>query len=975
MQASLPLFRLTLLGIGLAFTMAVCGLVPLDAQQMHRNLFESNHTSWIKSTADTAFEETNHTMSDQVAHEGQRSEYILINAKQGTHVYYYYQTAKAPIAEDLTASIWVKSNRSGIQLLARLVLPKEADPTSREDRLVVLLRGDTYKTVGAWKQLEIGRPVKLAKEQQQIMQTQFNRPINFDGAYIDKLVLNVYGGPGVTDVWIDELEIGPVFETLAPKDAGPTANAPTPAPGTARPTTAKTVAVRGSNLEIDGKPFFFLGVRHTTTAPGSLAALRNAGINALFVDYPWNPEALKQAVDLGFWLVPTLPVTSDDARFVSADGLAREVRNFPEPDSVLFWNLGNSLAFEQTALVDRAAKQIMTTDRQHVSGCDAWDGLARYSTSMPFISVHRWPLETTMELTQYRDWMLSRASLTNPGTFLWTWIQTHTPEWYTQVLYNKSAGGKFTEPIGPQPEQVRLLTYLAVGSGVRGIGYWSDQFLDKGHQGTDRLLTVALLNQELEFLEPMLTCAEGSTTWVPTSDANVQAAVIRTSKGLLVLPMWLGGSSQFVPGQAAVAKLTLTVPLVPPSFQAWELSPGDVRSLKVERGDKGGMTIVLPEFGLTTAVAFTSDIKLIQHFQDLCFARRQLAAQYTYNLAVEELTKVAVVEEQLEKQGHTLPDSALLLKDATDRMKTAHALWEGHQFSAAYREAQRALRPARIMMRAQWDKAQRPFDKPGDLPSASKPLDSPVASPYGVSFYTLAKHWEFMDEVQQATPKPNVLPTGDFEVVPGRAQENWAATESTLDEVEMQHKQVAEFTLNLPANAAKGSPKVLAAKEGKQCLLLEIKPKAGPLPPPKNLERTYLSITSPTVKLPPGSLVRISAWMCIPDPIQASADGALFYDSAGGEPLAIRVAAPTAPPPPQVPPPPPPVGFHKPLPPPVPPPSLPTWKQYTLYRRVPASGTINVTLALTGMGRVAFDDVRIEPLVVGGANIGNATPK
>ena len=35
----------------------------------------------------------------------------------------------------------------------------------------------------------------------------------------------------------------------------------------------------------------------------------------------------------------------------------------------------------------------------------------------------------------------------------------------------------------------------------------------------------------------------------------------------------------------------------------------------------------------------------------------------------------------------------------------------------------------------------------------------------------------------------------------------------------------------------------------------------------------------------------------------------------------------------------------------------------TLYRLVPASGTINVTLALTGLGSVYFDDVRIEPLL------------
>ncbi len=38
------------------------------------------------------------------------------------------------------------------------------------------------------------------------------------------------------------------------------------------------------------------------------------------------------------------------------------------------------------------------------------------------------------------------------------------------------------------------------------------------------------------------------------------------------------------------------------------------------------------------------------------------------------------------------------------------------------------------------------------------------------------------------------------------------------------------------------------------------------------------------------------------------------------------------------------------------------WTKYTLYRRVPASGVVNVTMALTGLGTIYFDDVRIEPL-------------
>ena len=83
----------------------------------------------------------------------------------------------------------------------------------------------------------------------------------------------------------------------------------------------------------------------------------------------------------------------------------------------------------------------------------------------------------------------------------------------------------------------------------------------------------------------------------------------------------------------------------------------------------------------------------------------------------------------------------------------------------------------------------------------------------------------------------------------------------------------------------------------------------------------------------PGAIVKISGWVKIPKAIAASADGALLYDGIGGEPLAVRLTDATG------------------------------WQQFVLYREVPASGTVSVTLALTGIGIVYFDDVRIEPLL------------
>src|SRR5204863_6243510 len=130
----------------------------------------------------------------------------------------------------------------------------------------------------------------------------------------------------------------------------------------------------------------------------------------------------------------------------------------------------------------------------------------------------------------------------------WTWVQTHLPDWFTTLVYDRKSdaggnpmtAGDYTEPIGPQPEQIRLLTYTALAAGCQGIGFWSDRFLADSHQGRDRLLSLALLNQELQLLEPLLVSAVESPTWIDTSQPEVKAAVMRTEKGLLVMPIWLG---------------------------------------------------------------------------------------------------------------------------------------------------------------------------------------------------------------------------------------------------------------------------------------------------------------------------------------------------------------------------------------------------------------------------------------------------
>jgi hypothetical protein len=953
----------------LALLAAALAPAAVRGQQIQRDGFEGQNPVWVKGAADATFRETAHDIDGLNAHNGQRSEHLQITVEPGSFVYYQYATRHAPICDEFSASVWVKANRPGVRLLARLVLPHERNPSSLDDHLTVVIRGEALPAAGPWKRLELRHPVELVRQQQALMQATLKRPIDVKEAYIDTLMLNVYTGPGLTEIWIDDLEVGPVLDPVA-ASAEP---APGPA-GSSGPSGGKLPAALASQqrggrpvlvqhsqdqLLVGGKRFFIRGIRYSDTP---LKTLRDAGFNTLWVDAAAPPTVLEEAADLGFWLVPSLPPMPTGTRLVADDQVSRQLTHFPAADAVLAWDVGSALTTEQASAVMRSVQLVHAADPGRPVGGDVWDGFMPYSRPqvIDLVGVHRWPLMTTLELPKFREWLNQRRLLANPGSYFWTWIQTHLPDWYVNLVYQRSAGEGFTEPIGPQPEQIRLVTYTAVAAGCKGLGFWSDRFLADSHQGRDRLQVLALLNQELEMLEPLLLAVDDPPVWIDTSVPEVKAAVLRSSRGVLVLPMWLGRGAQFVPGQSASVKLEITVPQVPIGTQVWEVSPGEVRSLRAERV-LGGSKIIIPEFGLTTAVVFTADNPLVIRFQEQVRARRQLAAQWTRDLAQLELSKALHVEQQLEQAGHRLVDGDALIKDARDRLKKCEQLWNDHLFGEAYHEAQRALRPVRILMRAQWEQALQG-------------LDNPVATPYAVSFYTLPEHWRLMDRIKQLTPGTNLLPDGNFEKEPGKRMDGWVKQDTTLDDVDLTARRVTEVEVELPrpkAPAAKpntpgtatarkpsdspGTPPGAAApkpppaaptvlrdkpKEGRQCLLLEIKAK-NPQATPAALQRTFLAIHSPAVKLPPGTWVQVSGWVRLPKSIGASVDGALLYDSAAGEPFGVRLTEATG------------------------------WRKFTLYRAVPASGEMHLTMALTGLGKAYFDDVRIEPLVPGPVSSGS----
>ena len=964
------------------------GLVPAADQQIHRHGFAGKQTALLRGDANVRADEKKHDISDQSFKSQPASEHLQMMFDAGTgdaaFVHYYYETPPAPVSPALSASVWVKATKPGVQLRARVVFPKEPDPARPEAPLTMLVVGKTYERVRNWDKLVIENVPELLGKHLPAVRTKTGRDVNTTGAYIDRLVLNAYTGPGPVDIWVDDLDIGPV-RLAEPRDPAPAAVAPG-APGgpvaLSKPTPlaggkGRQVEQNGGQLKVDGKPYFFRAIRHTGTP---LHVLRAAGFDSLWLPPDATQEVVDEAGREGWLVIPSAP-PADVAAVGTAPGNAAFdafSRKFGDAD-VLFWDLGGGLTDEQERRVNLTAAKIREKDRKRPLGGDLWDGYSAYSQYLDVVGAHRWPLFTSLELVKYRDWLAQRRVLIGGRPVFWTWVQNHLPDWYAVNLANNPvargaapADPASLGPVGPHPEQVRQLAYISLATGCRGLGFWSDRYLADSTHGRDRLQGMALLNAELDLLSPVLLSAGetgGRAVWVNTSHPHVKAAVISGQKGILVLPIWMGPGDQYVPPQGAATQLTLVVPGVPNGYDPWLVTPAGVECVRHKAvSTSTGTQLTIDEFDTVAPVVFTDDQSpggLVVGWQDHARRYGKLAARWSLDLAAAEYEKVRATHMKLSDLGVQVRGAEKLLGETHRYYNEAQRDFANELYDKAYRNATRALRPLRVLMRDHWQ-------------LAVTPLDLPTASPFAVSFFSLPQHWELEREVRSSRPAASVLPRGDFETggdIPAggvRVDQiaGWTARSGSLgvDRVVVAAGVVTSDKLEDAREPRKGPPpaKGLFAPSrpitspdegylppgpdlGKGVLKLEVRSKllkdrdGKPVPFVQPLERTFLAVDSPPVRLPPGTLVRVSGWVNVPAAITGTADGALLYDDAGGEPLAVRLQQTAG------------------------------WKQFHLYRRVPTSGQMSVTLALTGIGVAYYDDVRIEPLVAGAAAAGTAT--
>lgn len=815
--------------------------------------FETAETSWRMAGGDAQCRLLQHQRLQANAHSDKGCEWIQLEGNGGTYVYAAHYVDRPPVIEELSPSVWIKSDRPGLRIAARIVLPRTVDERTGRPATAIIL-GQDYKTAGRWQQLRIENIPQLLTRQIHILRMQLGPQVDDREAYLDAVLLNIYGGPGVTNVWIDDLEVaGHATVAKNKSDTQPDESTNWASRGIVRLPSADAVTSAGPRhsvklvggvLLVDDHPMFPRVIQHNGEP---LATLKNLGFNTIWLKHLPTPELMEEAERLKLWLIspPPRPLGTAELAEIS-----------PALDRVLIWNLGENLGEAELDATHGWAAKVRVADRRAHRPliCQTRIELRGYSRAADLLLLDRRPLFTSMEFADYAEWVRRQPLLASPGTPVWTTVQTQPGEALRSQL--AALNPDMAPPLSAAPEQIRLLAYTAVSAGSRGLVFLSDSPLDASDPDTRRrATTLELLNLELDLLEPWAATG-GFATTAECKSPEVHASVLRVNRAQMLLPVWNSPGAQCVASESSASSLPLVVPGVPEASNAYLLTPVGVQPLRRKRV-AGGVCVSLDEFDLTAKILLAHDPLIISAVHRRVARSGRRVAELFRESAVQEMTATRAIAVRLAARTPIAP-SAKLFEAAWRNLQESTAKFAAKDYSGTVLAANRSLRSLRGIKRAYWE-------------AARQGLASTATSPGALGFESLPTHWRMIDRLGTGRFSANVLGGGDFEDVGTMMHAGW------------QNIFLANPDLRTSVDLA---PQ--AARSGQTGLRMTATA-IDRQNPPAAIERPPILFTSPTVNVKAGTLVCIHGWVRVPRSIEAGADGLLIFDSIGGEELADRI--------------------------------------------------------------------------------------
>ncbi|RMG35058.1 MAG: hypothetical protein D6725_13220 [Planctomycetota bacterium] len=874
-----------------------------------------------------------HARDRQVAHEGDRSEQFVFQLPVGrAPLQLQHELPPARVIEDLRASVWVLGDRPGLQIALRIVFPHQTDPATDEPA-AVLVRGEQYVTAGKWQRLTVRMDPALLADELVKLRARL-RPMRPDetDAYVAAVVLTGQAFAPQTRWNLDDLVVDGLVPAAAP-DAAPQTGAAIDFP----------IRFHLDRLLIDRRPVVPRVLVDHGEPVERFAAL---GANMVLVGPRTPVERLFALREAGLWVmaIPPEPRRTRDGRMLGMAPFGRE------SSPIACWYFGTRLTDRDADAVTEWIDAVRSADRQlrRPVAADVSGSVRRYTRHLSLTACTLPVVHSPTTFAEYAEWLNRQRQRALPGSFLWTWVQTDASP-------NRAPDVARRKPI-VEPEQIRLQVYAALAAGFRGIGFWTSRPLDDANPlNEEQALTIRLLNYELELIEPFVaggTLADVLQPQPPQStrpatavrlgfltsrealkeqlirlrllrgDADrarraaeqIRCGVIRSPRGLLLIPVWYEPQAQYAPGPMALRNVRFVVPGVADDAVVWQVSPTRLVTVP-RRRVAGGAEITIPILDQGALLVVTADRDAVTRLRNHVAAIRADAARAMVRLATLRRQRVGETDSLLSRQGLSQPDAPQILlradeslQRAAEAVRTAAAGGDGTRtpraasplfWDQASRAAAAALQTLRILQRAHWEDAVRS-------------LANPASSPYSVCFHTLPEHARLLARLGR-TPwdaLDNRLPFGTFD--PPQPQR--------MIEAGWEHRRTDDDTITSAAE-------LIRVGATNYALRLWSVPSVNA--DTESRESPSVLVRTPPIPVRSGQVVVVTGKVRVVRSINGDRRGAEVTDSLAPASLAIR--------------------FHRPA----------DWQPLQLIREAAQDTDFRLTFRLWGTGEVQFDDLAV----------------
>lgn len=309
----------------------------------------------------------------------------------------------------------------------------------------------------------------------------------------------------------------------------------------------------------------------------------------------------------------------------------------------------------------------------------------------------------------------TRAVL-GPDVYIMQWSQAHmqTPAYRKVGLHPK-------ETFLASPEQQRLLAYMILSSGARGIAYFRDAFLRDAGLGVGRRCELGLVHHELKPVETLIAGGDWGRIVEPTArdDGRVEGLEVSaysdgTSIAALLVHHEKDQNRCVRKGETTPVRFT--VPWRDDGRpQAIRLLPGAAAATVSVTGDRR-VEVAVPDFDLAEPILLTSDPRLMQSVLHTLEVTTRLAAELALAVLFDKRVKTELVCEKISQEVPV--DLRGLLDAAATASERARALLEQGELGRSYKASRRAMLLYRRVQAGLIDRAWQ-YAQETDLPGSA----------------------------------------------------------------------------------------------------------------------------------------------------------------------------------------------------------------------------------------------------------------